>query len=135
MTPARTFTLINQDVRDRACQAILRAPDGYTVAIAEALRTSDQNAKLWPMLTDVSLSMPMGRKETPEQWKAILMRAFGCEIGYLNDINGEPFPIGYRSSKMGKRQFAEFIEFIYAFGAEHGVQWSEPEARQIKKAV
>jgi hypothetical protein len=38
------------------------------------------------------------------------------------------FPIGLRSSTLTVAQFAGLIELIFAFGAKHGVRWSEPEA-------
>jgi hypothetical protein len=78
------------------------------------------------MLTDVSVSKPEGRSLTPEAWKALAMHACGYEVQFLNGLNGEPFPVGFRSSRLTVSQMSELIEFLYAYGAKHGVKWTGP---------
>ena len=36
---------------------------------------------------------------------------------------------------MGKREFAQLIELIYAFGAERDVRWSEPVPEWLTQAA
>ena len=124
-----TIKLVSPEQRQRAQSAILRAPNDYVVTIAEPTRTLDQNALLWPLLNDIARAEPLGRKHTPDDWKAILMNACGWECQFQQGIDGRPFPLGFRSSKMTKAQFSEFIEYVLAFGAEHGVRWSQPMER------
>lgn len=104
-----------------------RAPAGAVVTIREATRTLDQNARLWAMLSDVSRAKPEGRTHTPEVWKQLVMHACGHAVQFEIGLNGQPFPTGFRSSKLTKRQMSDLIEWIYAYGAEHGVVWTEPE--------
>jgi len=47
-------------------------------------------------------------------------------VQFETGLDGAPFPIGYSSSKLTKAQMADLIEFMYAFGAENCVEWSEP---------
>ena len=88
-------------------------------------RTLDQNAKLWAMLTDISVAKPEGRKHTPDDWKAIFMNACGWEVQFVEGLDGRPFPRGFRSSQMSKAQMADLINFIQAYGDQHGVRWSD----------
>ncbi len=43
-------------------------------------------------------------------------------------IGGNPFPSGFRSSRLTVRQMADLITFIAAYGDQRGVKWSEPQA-------
>ena len=113
--------------RKRAAALCLKAPAGFVATIAEPARTLEQNDKLWAMLTDISVAMPMGRRHTPDDWKAIFMNACGWECQFLEGLDGRPFPQGFRSSKLTKAQMSSLIDFIQAFGDEHGVRWSEPQ--------
>ena len=118
--------LINRRVRERAKVIIDGAPDGYVVRVSEPTRSLDQNAKMWPMLADISRAEPKGWKLTDNDWKAILMHACGWEVQFLDGLDGRPFPKGFRSSHMTVRQMADLITFVGAYGDERGVAWSEP---------
>jgi NinB protein len=121
----RQFRLVNDAVRHNAVQYVQSAPDGFTVTIAPETRRDAQNAKMWAMLTDISRAEPMGRKHTPDDWKAVLMNACGWECQFIEGLDGRPFPQGFRSSKMTVKQMADLITYAYAFGQEHGIRWSE----------
>lgn len=104
------------------------APNGMLVEFREAKRTLDQNAKLWPMLTDISTQLSWhGQKYPPEDWKDFLMHQLRGGR-WMPAENGGMVPIGFRTSELSKAEFAELIEVLYAFGARNGVQWSEPDS-------
>jgi hypothetical protein len=45
---------------------------------------------------------------------------------FLPALEGEGmFPVGLRSSTLTVSQFSGLIELLYAYGAKHGVRWSE----------
>jgi hypothetical protein len=115
--------------RARAKMLIDKAPHGYVAELREPKRTLDQNNKLWAMLTDVSVAMPLGRRHTPDDWKCLAMHACSWECTFLEGLDGRPFPIGFRSSKLTKAQMSALIDWLQAFGDEHGVIWSD-EARR-----
>jgi len=79
------------------------------------------------MLSDLSRAKPEGRLHTPEVWKQLVMHACGHAVQFEIGLNGQPFPTGFRSSRLSKAQMGDLIEWIYAYGAEHGVVWTEPE--------
>ena len=125
MAKGYTIPLRSVESRQRACQLVAQAPDGALCRVEPPTRTLDQNAKLWAMLSDISLHKPEGRKLTPEQWKCIFMQACGWDVQFLEGLDGQPFPAGFRSSRMSKKQMIDLIEFIQAKGDEWGVRWSE----------
>lgn len=89
-------------------------------------RSNDQNAKLWPMLSDISRQVEwFGKKHKPEHWKDIITASFEqCEA--VPGIDGGIVMIGGHTSRYTKKRFSELIEYIYAFGAEKRIAWSEP---------
>lgn len=126
---AQTVILGSKREREIAKTLIDRAPFNAVLSIREAKRTVEQNDKLWAMLSDISRAKPDGRMHTPEVWKCLFMHACGHATQFEMGLNGQPFPTGYRSSKLTKNEMSDLIESIYAYGAEKGVVWTEPEAR------
>lgn len=126
-----TQTVILKEPRHRAlaAQLVMRAPDGFVVTIKEQTRTGEQNALMWCLLSDVSRSKPAGRKATPEVWKELFMHACGHATQFEMGLDGQPFPVGFRSSRLSKSQMGDLITFIQAWGAENGVQWSDEPVR------
>lgn len=120
----------SQYTRTKAQQLIWQAPDGYVMTLAGPKRTSEQNDKMWAMLTDISVAMPEGRRMIPDEWKAVFMQACGWEQQFLEGLDGRPFPTGFRSSRMTVKQMADLITFIGAYGDQHGVKWSESTVRE-----
>jgi hypothetical protein len=53
------------------------------------------------------------------------MHALGFDTRFLTGLNGEPFPAGFRSSRLTVRQMADLITFIAEYGDRHGIHWSE----------
>lgn len=119
-------TVILSGPRGRALahDLIDRAPQDAVVAVKPPTRTLDQNALFWSRLSDLSRAKPGGRSHTPEVWKALCMNACGYPVQFEVGLSGEPFPIGFRSSRLSKTQMSELIEFIHQYGAEHGVKWT-----------
>lgn len=128
----RILVLNNERARYAAHALIEAAPEGYILTVQEPTRTADQNAKLWPMLSDVSRQVEWyGRKLADEDWKHVFTASLR-KLDVVPNLDGTGFvALGQSTSKMGKRQFADLIELIYAFGSEHGVIWSEPVDRRV----
>lgn len=113
--------------RALACKLVRVAPDMSTVNIAAPQRTLDQNAKMWAMLSDLARAKPEGRRWTKDAWKAAHMHLLGHQVIFCEGLDDSgPFPIGFKSSALNKRQMADLITSIYEYGDRHGVQWSEP---------
>ncbi len=121
------FYLRSPEIRQRVCEAVRNAPDGYRVEIKEQKRTLDQNAKMWPMLQDVAAQVDWyGQKLSPDDWKDVFTASLRRTRVVPGLDAGTFVPLGMRTSDMSKQEFSDLIELIYAFGAEHGVEWSDP---------
>lgn len=93
-------------------------------------RTADQNRKLWPMLQDIAsqVQWPVNGSMgwiSKEDFKDILSAELTKEQRIAQGVSGGFVLLGVRTSKLRKKEFADLIEIIYAFGAERGVVWSE----------
>jgi hypothetical protein len=109
-----------------AHQLIDAAPDYSIVSIVGGDRTIDQNYKMWAMLTDVAMSRPEGRKWPTETWKCAFMHSLGHQVQFADGLDGSgPFPLGFKTSKLNKKQMSDLIEVIYEYGSRHNVEWSE----------
>lgn len=128
------FQLSHDLARRRAVAAVAEAPAGYVVTIKEPTRSLDQNAAQWPILQAFSeqLQWPVnGRMVTmpPEDWKDVLTAAFKGEQARLaSGLDGGVVMLGLRTSKMGKRQFSEYLEFLHATAVDRGVTVYAKEA-------
>lgn len=81
---------------------------------------------MWCLLHDISKQVQHnGKHHSPETWKQLAMHALGHEVVFQMGLNEEVFPVGFRSSRLTVRQMADLIEWLYAYGAEQGVKWSE----------
>lgn len=119
------IVLTSKFARERACALVHKAPDGFIAEVHEAKRSLSQNDLFWQMLTDISVAMPMGQRYTPEEWKPRIMQACGYECQFLPGIlDGHPFPVGFRSSELTKSQMKALIDWMQAWGDEHGIPWT-----------
>ena len=103
-----------------------RAPDGCSVVIKPATRTLEQNAKLWATLGEIAAQVVWhGRKLDAESWKHIFSSSLK-KIDVVPNLEGTGFvALGLSTSKMSKKELADLITLIEAFGIEHGVEFSE----------
>lgn len=123
----RIFVFAHQQARDMAAHVCLNAPDGYVCTIQEPSRSLDQNAAQWPILQAFSdqLEWPVNGvfcKLTPEEWKDLLTAAFKkSTVRVAQGLDGGMVLLGFRTSKFGKREFSDWLEFLHATAADRGV--------------
>lgn len=120
-----TVILRGPSQRDLAKRMIDAAPPDAVIQVKPEGRSLDQNAMLWACLSDVSRSKPEGRCHTPEVWKSLFMAACGHQVQFEQGLDGTPFPVGFRSSRLSKSQMADLLTFVLQWGDEHGVHWSD----------
>ena len=134
MSDKRTFILADAEARRRALAAVQEAGEGWRVEVSPPRRNGEQNALMWVLLEAFSrqLVWPVNGamvKLEPEEWKDILTAAFRQESQRIAmGLNGGMVILGMRTSRMSKRQFAEFIEFLQSVAADRGVQLDEVSA-------
>lgn len=123
----RTFIIRDNGVRQRAAQACLTAPEGDAVSIGEPTRSLEQNAAQWPILEAFAeqLLWPVDAemvRMTAEEWKDVLTAAFkGEKVRLAKGLYGGVVMLGLRTSKFGKNEFSEWLDFLNAVAVERGV--------------
>lgn len=126
----RRIVILNSPSSERlAHEYVTKATQagGYQVEFKKATRTTDQNAKMWAGLNDIAKQVDWhGQKLAPEDWKLILMEALSQELRLVPNLDGNGFvPLGRSSSRLTKGEMSDLIELMLAFGAKHGVTWSD----------
>jgi hypothetical protein len=105
---------------------------GTRVEFKAPKRSDDQNSLMWVLLTKMSVALKWhGRHLTPDDWKLqfldALRRAKNEELRIVPNIDNTGFVnLSTSSSDLSKDEMSDLIELIYKFGAEHGVELSEP---------
>jgi hypothetical protein len=126
---SRAFLILHSDaMKARAIEWISKAPKETRITFQKPRRTLDQNAKFWAMATDVATQVKWhGIRLSPEDWKLIFLDGLKRELRLVPNIDGTGFVnLGRSSSDLSKDEMAQMIELMFAFGAEHGVVWSDP---------
>lgn len=142
-----TFILRPENARERmvaawhfACQFLeLGRSARVTVEEAKPTRSLEQNSRMWALLTDVSrqVEWPVDGKMqrlSPEDWKDIFTAALRQGQRVAQGIEGGFVMLGGRTSRMKVGEMCELQDLIEAFGAERGVEWTEPNCKQQEAA-
>lgn len=124
-------TIHGKSDRERVARWAEKVPAGTRIEFKDAKRTLPQNDRMWAMLTDVATQKDhAGRRYTPDQWKVLFMHACGREVQFIPALDNSTFiPWGQSSSDLSKHEMTDLIEFIFTWGAENGVVWSDPTER------
>lgn len=138
----QTFILAHDMARANAARAVQAAPDGYMVQISEPTKKREQEEKYHAMIGDIAKQCEfMGGKLDADDWKRLLVDMFAKvmrDLGTPLHHDGRVIPsldyervvqLGIQTRDFWVREAADFIEYLYAFGAEKGVRWSEPSGR------
>jgi hypothetical protein len=118
-----TLVLVSDAIRARAHAWIDRAPRETRVEFKAPKRTLPQNARMWAMLTDISVQVAWhGVRLTPDDWKLIFLDGLKTELRLVPNLHGNGFTnLGRSSSDLSKEEMGDLMELIAAFGADHGV--------------
>lgn len=138
-----------ENARDRmaaawqaACE-LIRLDKVAKVEVTELLpkRSIEQNARLWALLTDVAqqVEWPVDghmQRLSPEEWKDVFSAGLRKGQRVAQGIEGGFVMLGARTSRMTVAEMVDLQTLIEAFGAERGVQWSDPHFRQgVRRAA
>jgi hypothetical protein len=119
--------LHRQSDRDRASAWVRSAPWGTRITFQEAKRSSDQNAKMWAMLTEVARQVEWhGQRLSADDWKLVFLAALKAELRIVPNLDGTGFvQLGRSSSDLSVSEMADLIDLIAAFGARQGVEFAD----------
>lgn len=115
--------------RARALRVITAAPAGSRVEVKAAKRSTDQNSRMWAMLTDIAQQLPWhGVTLRPDDWKLIFLDALKRELRMVPNLDNTGFVnLGRSSSDLSKQEMSDLMELMTAFGARHGVKFHDDE--------
>ncbi|WP_141057058.1 recombination protein NinB [Stenotrophomonas rhizophila] len=136
----RTYLIDPQNNRDwpQVISNVVRAINEWLkggpvqITLDEPKRTLDQNAAMWPALSDIAKQVPLvitrrdgsSRQATAYDWKDVLTSAFEEETEWAPGLRGGVVMLGARTSKYSKRKMGDFLTFIHAEFSDR-VQWSD----------
>ncbi len=129
------LVLANAAFRQKAIDWIRRAPMDTRVEFKGPKRTLPQNDRMWAMLTDLSGQLAWhGQRLAPGDWKLVMLDALRREaheqLRIVPNTDGTGFVnLSTSSSDLSKEEMTTLIEIVFAFGANHGVEWSEPKGK------
>jgi len=130
---SRSFVLAHDIARQRVAEFLRICTAGWHVVFSEPTRTLEQNAAQWPYLDAFSKQLvwpvngQMARMH-PDEWKDVLTAAFqGETVRLAMGLHGGVVMLGLRTSKMGKKRFSEWLEFLKATAADRDVTVYEDE--------
>ena len=127
MSVSPIFRLVSPAVRQRACEAVMGAPEGYVCEIKEPARNLEQNARLHALIADIVKAGTIwaGEPRTMDDWKALFVTAYDAMKGVKSKpvpgLNGEFVVLRRSTARMGKRELSELIEMIQAWMAERQI--------------
>jgi hypothetical protein len=121
------LVLANDTIRRKAALWCEKLPKDTRVEFKAPKRTLDQNSKLWAMLTEISQQLSWhGIKLSPDDWKLVMLDGLKREMRLVPNIDGTGFVnLGRSSSDLSKQEFIDLLELVAAFGAQHGVVFSD----------
>jgi NinB protein len=131
LSESHYFRLMHAEARRRAIEAIQQSPEGYQVKISEPTRKEAQSAKFHALCGDVSKQALFGgKKRSKDAWKIIFVSAHAVATGQGSEVmpglEGEWINLRESTASMGVKRMSSLIEYVLAWGSEHGVKWSEP---------
>jgi hypothetical protein len=121
------FVFSHDTARDNAIIACKSVPDGWIATFSEPNRTLEQNAAQWPILGKFAqqLKWPVNGEMVnliDEEFKDIFTAAFRKEtLRLAAGVDGGVVMLGQRTSKFGKEEFGEWLEYLHYLAARYEV--------------
>ena len=134
----RVFILVHDQARRNAAAYCMVAPDGHMVRVTEPAKKREQEERYHAMISEIAkVWLFMGRKWSTDDCKRILVDAFakvmrdaGTPLHHdgliVPSIDGQRVvQLGIQTRHFYVKEASEFIEFLFAFGAQHNVTFSD----------
>jgi hypothetical protein len=103
-----------------------------TLEIKDAAKSRDQEEKYHAMIGEIAKqAQHLGAKWDSESWKRLLVDQFckdnGLKTGaVIPNLAGDGIvQLGMQTRNFTKEQASEFVEWLHAWGAEHGVTFEQ----------
>jgi hypothetical protein len=148
MSDKRTFILVHAQARNGAMHCVAHAPDGYIAIIQPATKKRVQEEKYHAMIGDIAEQTTYaGKRWDKDDMKRILVDEFADEMrnaGTPLHHDGRLIPsengrrviqLGIQTADFWVKEASAFIEFLYAWGTDRDVKWSEPGLHKPAKTM
>lgn len=136
-------------LRRRAVEAVQTASDGCLVEILPPSKSREQESRYHAMLGDIARQCThLNEAQDAETWKRLCVDQFRRDTLTDPDIGGywkgkglriipaldgsRIVVLGEQTRKFPRKVASAFTTWLFAFGAEHGVQWSDPTVVPIE---
>jgi len=110
----------------------LNAGKQLTLEIKTGNKSREQEEKYHAMIGEIAKQAShLGAKWDAEDWKRLLVDQFIKDINVggskiIPSLDGTGIvQLGFQTRKFTKEQATEFVEFLLAWGAEHGITYSQ----------
>jgi hypothetical protein len=107
----------------------LNAGKELVLEVKAADKTREQELKYHAMIDEIAKQAShMGAKWSSEDWKRLLVNQFCKENGIktgvvIPNLSGDGIvQLEMQTRKFTKEQASDFVEFLYAWGADHGIK-------------
>ncbi|NYT67951.1 recombination protein NinB [Pusillimonas noertemannii] len=134
----QVFQFRHEAARRNAAQFCMTAPEGWFARFDAPKKSRDQEEKYHAMIGDIARQVDLlGERRDVEDAKRLLIDAFSRVMTaagtplrqrsrIVPSLDGSGFvQLGVQSRRFLVGEASEFIEYLYAFGTEHSVRWSE----------
>lgn len=143
MSDRRVFVMAHAEARRRCADfALNHAPDGYIATFTPALKKRVQEERYHAMIGDIAAQWEfLGQKWHRDDMKRILVDAFAESMRMLGEPvhhDGRVVPsvdgkrvvqLGIQTKDFWVKEASDFIEFLFEFGSQHGIVWSDESRR------
>jgi hypothetical protein len=131
-----TITIKTDDHRAKIARWAQNVEEGTVVTFRKKSRSTEQNAKMYAMLGEVSEQVEwFGQKLDVDDWKDVFTASLRHARVVPGIDKGTFVPLGMHTSTLTVEEMTNLIELIYAFGAEHGVVFKEPKTDTNSEAA
>lgn len=114
----------NHPARRHCIQAITMAPDGSVVKILPPKRSTQQNALMWSLLSQLVPKDWYGNHLTKEEWKDVITASLKRQK-VVPGLDGGFVVCGEHTSTMSIKEMGDVIEATLAFGAQQGIKFKD----------
>ena len=128
--------LVNERLRQKAVEYVWGAKEGSRVEFKGPQRSTNKNAAMWAMLSDIARQLAWhGKRLDAEAWKLVFLDALRRErkdelqLVPNIDMTGFVNISSTSSSDLDDDEMGDLLTIISAFGDQHGVEWSNPKAK------
>jgi len=117
---------------------------GLDITVAKESKTRAQEQRYHAMMNDIAKQVEFdGKKFSAKVWKVKLKDQFEHELIALGTPLSKPGSVtmsidGLRvvqippeSKEFRKGEASDYIEYLFSFGAQSGVEWSDPETQSL----